>query len=227
MTFQLAEVVPWRRSFDEDASMFALSEQDLHKTILGCADGPASFNCELTQRGGSIISVDPLYACRTDQIKQRIDDTFDEVLKQTRKNSHEFIWKSVSSVRELGRVRMEAMAKVLSDFDRGRSEGRYMPQRLPNLSFSDGQFDMALCSHFLFLYSDQLDLEFHIRSIEEMCRVSREASIFPLLKLGASASTHLPAVVDHLEEEGYKADIAKVPYEFQRGGNKMLRVSKD
>ncbi|HWQ18211.1 MAG TPA: hypothetical protein VN455_00415 [Methanotrichaceae archaeon] len=226
MTFQLANVVPWGRSFEEYISMFALSEQDLHKSILGCADGPASFNCELTERGGSIISVDPLYEYGGQQIKQRIDETFNEIMKQTRENMNEFIWTNISSVEELGRVRMEAMAKFLFDYDRGRSEGRYRPQSLPSLSFSDDQFQMALCSHFLFLYSDHLDLEFHIRSIREMCRVSCEARIFPLTKLGASISPHLQAVVDHFEDEGYEVDIARVPYEFQRGGNQMLRIRK-
>jgi hypothetical protein len=226
MTFQLANVVPWGRSFEEYISMFALSEQDLHKPILGCADGPASFNCELTGRGGDVVSADPLYECRAEQIKSRIDETFKEIMKQTRENRDEFVWKQIQSADELGRLRMEAMQKFLSDYDCGRSEGRYRPQSLPSLSFSDGQFNMALCSHFLFLYSDHLDLEFHVRSIKEMCRVSCEARIFPLLKLGASTSPHLQAVVDHFEDEGYEIDIVRVPYEFQRGGNRMLRVSK-
>ncbi|MCI5142695.1 MAG: SAM-dependent methyltransferase, partial [Candidatus Electrothrix sp. ATG1] len=43
MTFQLKEIVPWGRSFQEYVAMFALSEDDLGKRILGCGDGPASF----------------------------------------------------------------------------------------------------------------------------------------------------------------------------------------
>jgi hypothetical protein len=41
--------------------MFALSDADLRGRVLGCADGPASFNAEATRRGTSIISADPLY----------------------------------------------------------------------------------------------------------------------------------------------------------------------
>lgn len=44
------------------------------------------------------------------------------------------------------------------DFPQGRIEGRYLPQSAPVLSFPDGSFDLALSSHFLFLYSDHLDL---------------------------------------------------------------------
>ena len=137
---------------------------------------------------------------------------------------HQFVWEPISSIEELGRLRMEAMGKFLVDYDRGKEEGRYRSESLPSLSFSDGQFHFALCSHFLFLYSDQLDLEFHIESIREMCRVSKEARIFPLLQLGASPSPHVPAVVDYFEDAGYGVDIVRVPYEFQRGGNQMLRI---
>jgi len=137
---------------------------------------------------------------------------------------HEFIWDRDSSIEELGNLRMQAMDKFLADYDHGKRDGRYRPESLPSLSFSDGQFSLALCSHFLFLYSNQLDLEFHIESIREMCRVAKEVRVFPLLQLGASPSPHLPAVVDHFEYVGYEADVVPVPYEFQRGGNQMLRI---
>jgi len=53
MAFELTHAVPWGRSFDEYVAMFALSDDDLQRRLLGCADGPASFNCELTRRGGN------------------------------------------------------------------------------------------------------------------------------------------------------------------------------
>ena len=50
--FSLEKVVPWGRSFAEYIRMFSLTEEDLEKRILGCGDGPASFNAELTKKGG-------------------------------------------------------------------------------------------------------------------------------------------------------------------------------
>ena len=44
MTFTLDRIVPWGRTFDEYRAMFALSTTDLEGRILGCGDGPASFN---------------------------------------------------------------------------------------------------------------------------------------------------------------------------------------
>ena len=61
MAFTLEKVVPWGRSFDEYVAMFALSKHDLEKRILGCGDGPASFNATHFRHGGKIISADPLY----------------------------------------------------------------------------------------------------------------------------------------------------------------------
>jgi Regulator of ribonuclease activity B len=59
--FQLNEVVPWGRSFDEYCRMFALSDEDLTLRILGCCEGPASFNAKVTRRGSTVISCDPIY----------------------------------------------------------------------------------------------------------------------------------------------------------------------
>jgi hypothetical protein len=44
MVMKLNEVVPFGRSLDEYRHMFALTEDDLSKHILGAADGPARFS---------------------------------------------------------------------------------------------------------------------------------------------------------------------------------------
>jgi hypothetical protein len=62
MSFTLNQVVPWGRSFEEYVAMFALTDVDLGGRILGCGDGPASFNAVLTSRGGRIVSVQAVTA---------------------------------------------------------------------------------------------------------------------------------------------------------------------
>ena len=226
MAFQLKNIVPWGRSLAEYTAMFALSRDDLEKRILDCGSGPASFNAELTQQGQAVVSVDPLYAFSVEQIRNRIDETFDKVMQQTRENAGEFVWKHIRSIDDLGAVRMKAMQTFLSDYPQGRLDGRYLAQVVPSLSFPDGAFDLAVCSHFLFLYSDHLDLGFHIEAITELCRVSGEARIFPLLQLGATPSPHVRPVSAHFRAEGYEVAQVPVSYEFQRGGNQMLRIRK-
>ena len=226
MSFSLDQVVPWGRSFDEYVAMFALSAEDLRRSFVGCGDGPASFNADLSARGGRIISIDPLYQFSAEQIATRIDETYEIVMEQTRRNRHEFVWNLIPSVADLGRARMAAMRRFLADYDLGKRDGRYLPASLPSLPFRDCQFDLVLCSHFLFLYSEQRSLEFHIASILEMMRVSKEARIFPLLELGAVRSRHLDAILEALQGEQCSASVQRVPYEFQRGGNEMLRVRR-
>ncbi len=224
MAFTLDQVVPWGRSFGEYVAMFDLSADDLGKRILGCGDGPASFNATLSGRGGRVVSVDPLYRFSAGDIKDRIAATFDVVLEQTRQNADEFVWTRIQSVEDLGQLRLAAMEEFLADYPAGRLAGRYREAGLPSLPFSPGEFDLALCSHLLFLYSRQFSAEFHVESIKELCRVAPEVRIFPLLELGARPSRHLEPVIAQLATDGYAVEVKSVPYEFQKGGNRLLRV---
>src|SRR6185369_3711946 len=150
--FTLDQVVPWGRSFDEYRRMFALTDEDLNRRIIGCGDGPASFNAEATRRGCSVISCDPIYRFEKSQIQQRIVATYDEIMEQTRRNSHEFVWgDGIRTVEELGDARMAAMRTFLNDYASGKASGRYIEAELPTLPFANAAFDLALCSHFVFL----------------------------------------------------------------------------
>ena len=222
--FTLDEVVPWGRSFDEYHRMFALSDDDLTRTVLGCGDGPANFNAEATSRGATVISCDPIYRWEAVHIRERIAATYDRILEQTRRNADEFVWDSIRSVDELGQVRMAAMEAFLDDYTQGKAQRRYVEGELPRLPFPDSSFDLALCSHLLFLYSTQLGEIFHRQSLRDLCRVAREVRIFPLLELGGHRSPHIAPCVDELREAGHDVSIESVSYEFQRGGNQMMRI---
>lgn len=206
--------------------MFALSDADLEGRIVGCGDGPASFNVEATLAGTSVTSVDPLYRWPATAIRDRIDATYGTVIEQTRRNSHEFVWTTITSVEALGTIRAAAMARFLEDYELGRRRGRYLPAALPALPFRPATFDLSLCSHYLFLYSEHLTFEFHIDAIREMLRVAREVRVFPLLELGAIRSRHLDRLLRSVNWDGTDAEVRRVPYEFQRGGNEMLVVRR-
>jgi hypothetical protein len=224
MGFTLDKVMPWGRSYDEYVSMFNLTEKDLSLRILGCGDGPAAFNTALTKRGGSVVSVDPVYVFDTAQIRGRIAETYETVMAQMHNNQGDYVWEDISSVEQLGKVRMSAMEDFLADFDAGKQQGRYIAGELPSLPFESGKFDIALSSHFLFLYSAHLSAEFHIRALQEMLRVAHEVRIFPLLALDGAASPYLKAANEYFSAKGFSVDTMRVPYEFQRGGNEMLVV---
>jgi hypothetical protein len=222
--FTLDQVVPWGRSFDEYQRMFALTSDDLRLRIIGCGDGPASFNAEATRRGIRVTSCDPIYRYDAGQLRDRIAATCDVVLEQTRRNVAEFVWETIASIDELRRIRMTAMNEFLDDYPQGRVEGRYIDAELPRLPCEDSSFDLALCSHFLFLYTEQLGEPFHRNAIRELCRVASEVRIFPLLALGSTPSPFVTPLMDQLSAQGYDVSIERVPYEFQRGGNRMMRI---
>ena len=111
-------------------------------------------------------------------------------------------------------------------YEAGKIEGRYLIGELPKLDINDQQYDIALCSHFLFLYSEQFDYKFHLAAILEMLRIAKEVRIFPLLTLAMDKSPYLERLLNELETRGYKTITEQVKYELQKGGNEMLRITK-
>jgi hypothetical protein len=230
MTIKLAEVIPWGRSLDEYRRMFSLTAEDLSGRILGCGDGPASFNAEATALGHRVVSCDPIYAFSPAEIERRVEECYETVISQVKKNVDGFVWDYFRDPDHLGECRLAAMRRFLAEFERGKQEGRYVTASLPRLPFQARQFSLALVSHLLFLYSTQLSLEFHLAAFEELLRVAGEVRVFPLLDLDRHWSHHVEPVREHLERAGFEVEVVAVEYEFQRAeghkGNRMMRLHR-
>jgi hypothetical protein len=228
MSMKLSEVIPRGRSFEEYARMFALTGEDLAGTILGCGDGPASFNAVATARGHRVVSCDPIYALSASEIERRVEECYDAVISQVKWNPDGFVWTHFRDPDHLGECRLAAMRRFLADFEKGMQEGRYVAASLPALPFADGQFSLALVSHLLFLYSEQLGLDFRTAAVEELLRVAGEVRVFPLLDLDRQWSPHVGPVRDCLTLAGFGVEVVAVGYEFQKAedhaGNRMMRV---
>lgn len=224
MGFKLDKIILWGRSLKEYIGMFDLTPNEFNLAILDCGGGPASFNAQMTSQRCNVISCDPIYQFSADEINGRIQETYQTVIDGVKANSTNYVWQNIESAEQLGKIRMEAMNHFLDDFPLGLSQGRYVLDELPNLSFKKRQFDLALVSHLLFTYSDHLSLEFHLNSIKELCRVAKEVRIFPLLNVSGQSNLLLP-VIENLQKSGYKAETQRVNYEFQKGGNQLLKVS--
>jgi len=203
--------------------MFSLSNIDLEKRILGCSDGPASFNAEATASGTSVISADPVYQFNAEQIGSEIDRTYPQIMQEVSKNRADFRWGKIQDIDALGKTRMDAMKTFLADYEKGKRSGRYINASLPALPFSDAEFELALCSHYLFLYSDQVSREEHILSIKELCRVADEVRIYPLISMkNSEKSPYLEPAISALKADGIKVSLAPVEYEFQKGATEMM-----
>ncbi|MDI9257907.1 hypothetical protein [Flavobacterium sedimenticola] len=225
MAFELKSVVPWGRNMGEYKIMFDLSNDDLNHKIISFGDGPASFNYEMTKLGKSVTSLDPIYQFVKDEIQQRIAETKDTILEQIHNNRDKFLWTTIKSIPDLEHIRMEAMNAFIEDFELGKVQGRYVCHELPMVTeFKDLSFDLGLSSHFLILYAG-LGLDFHLKSISEMLRICKEIRIFPLLNLNGHESEVLKEIIAYFESD-FEINIHKVDYEFQKGGNRLLKITR-
>lgn len=222
MAVTLDRIVPFGRSLAEYRLMFALSEADLQRSVLSVADGPASFNAEATALGASIRSIDPIYQFSGSAIRQRFNAVVDDIIAQVRATPEDWCWTVHASPEALRASRVQTLEAFLADYDRGRQAGRYCCGALPHLDCADGEFDLVLCSHFLLLYSEHLDYEFHRQALRELLRVGREVRVFPLLTLKGHPSPYLDALVTEFGAGGYQTEIVPVRYELQKGGKEML-----
>ena len=57
-----------------------------------------------------------------------------------------------------------------------------------------------------------------------MLRVAQEVRVFPLLTLGRQHSSHLDSVCEYFRGADRTCIIETVDFEFQRGGDQMLRI---
>ena len=221
---ELSEVVPWGRTCAEYRAMFTLGDEMLQRRLLDCGAGPSSFTAEWTASGGQVTACDPLYAFDVESIRRRFDASVDTVMGQVRARPDRWSWTYHAGPDALLAARHRAIDRFTEDLPRGLLAGRYVHASLPELPFASRSFDVALCSHFLFLYSEQFSADFHLGSVRELCRVAGEVRIFPLLTLDQERSPHLDAVCSLACELGLVASIERVSYQLQRGGDEMLRI---
>lgn len=226
MAVALDQIVPWGRTRREYESMFRLAGAELSSGILDCGGGPASFAAEMAAAGHRVVSADPIYTRPGPEIRGRFDETARRILSQVRASPNDWVWSFHRDPDDLRANRRAALERFLADYEPGARQGRYVTAALPNLPFANGAFGLALCSHLLFLYSDLLSAEFHLRSLIELARVAREIRVFPLLNLDLKPSRHVEGVRSSLAAQGLASEIVRVDYELQRGGNKMLRLFK-
>jgi hypothetical protein len=227
MAMHLENIVPFGRSLDEYIHMFTLTEEDFSRSILSVGDGPASFNAEGTKLGYQIKSIDPLYIFTADQIRARFNAVIDNIIDQITNTADDWVWTYHKSPAALRTHREQVMDLFAADYAAGKASNRYEVGEMPTLKYSDSAYNLGLSSHFLFLYSDHLDQQFHLDSIIEMLRVCQEVRIFPLLTLMLQTSPYLQPIITQLQNIGFNCEIQQVNYELQPGGNQMLKITRN
>ena len=217
------------RTYAEYLDIFGLDEAVLGQgRILDCPSGASSFALEAARKGYDVTACDILYDRSATELFERGKKDIAHVFEKFDGVSHLYSWDYYRSKQQVMTLRNTALELFAEDFSCCSAEGRYIPAGLPRLPFPDGMFSLVLSAHFLFLYGDRLDLDFHKACLEELVRVcSGEVRIFPLVGLDAKPYPHMDAILHFLAVKGIRMDIVKVPFEFQRGSDHMMRLSRN
>jgi ubiquinone/menaquinone biosynthesis C-methylase UbiE len=220
--FDLDGVVPWGRTAAEYEDIFALGDVAAGARVLDCGGGPASFAAEWGDRGRRVVSLDPIHALPTHSVRARFEAARGAMLRGMQQAHARFVWSYYPTPESVVDLRERALARFLADRDVAPG-ARYVAGALPRLPFAAQSFDLVLCSHLLFLYSDELDTELHRRALREMLRVGREVRIYPLQDMEGRPSRHLEPVLESLRGIA-EVELVPLAFEFQRGSTRMLRA---
>ncbi len=220
----LDKVVLLGRTLDEYRRYFALDLESLRgKAILDVASGVSSFCAEANQLGLNVTAFDAIYDLAAEEIQPRCETDLDHVVGAVR-NLKTYRWDFYKSPENLRLFRERAYRTFLADY-REQREKRYVPGRLPVLPFRDGRFDLTLVSYLLFAYKDQLEYEFHKKSLLEIMRVTRgEARLYPVVTFEGSRSTYVERLKQDRELRHLAFEEVQTDFEFLLNSNYYLRV---
>ncbi|WP_308638724.1 class I SAM-dependent methyltransferase [Paenibacillus silvisoli] len=219
------------RSFEEYVLMFDLEQKDLAAcgSMLDIAAGASSFTAEAHGRGLDAYAVDPRYELAP---KQLIGDAGEEIAVSTAKLaqlSDRFDFSYYGDLDRHRAGREASLAKFASHYGAAEvRENRYRSGTLPNLPFEDNRFGLVLCSHFLFLYEEQFDYDFHLAAVLDMMRVCKPGGsvrIYPLISLKWEPYAHLEQLLEAVRAEGAEAGCFRSKLPFIPGSELGLFVN--
>jgi hypothetical protein len=222
----LERIVFIGRTFEEYMEIFSLSKEELKgKKILDCPSGACSFTSVGNKMGLDVTACDIAYYHDANDLKQKGFQDIEHAMAHVRNDKENYVWNYFSDVEELRKERLNALISCSEDML--ESPERYIPATLPVLPFEDGEFDIILSAHLLFMYADRLNNDFHISTLNELLRISKgEVRIFPLVDLKGKRYEHIDHIKYHLQDSGCTFEKVKVAYEFQNNTNSMLVIKK-
>ncbi|MFQ4141131.1 class I SAM-dependent methyltransferase [Chlorogloeopsis sp. ULAP02] len=223
---QLDRVVFFGRTLSEYLKFFDLDlSQWKGCKILDCPSGAASFVAEANNMGIHAVACDLLFNLDENVLFDKGKADFEHVVERVALVPQFYNWEFYGGLEEFKKYRKLAFQRFAQDYTIGKKAGRYIFAELPKLPFANQSFDLALSGHFLFLYSDEFNYNFHLNSILELYRVcSQEVRIYPLQGKNAKLYPFLDNLLSDLQAVGITAEIVEVNWEFQKGSNQMLRL---
>ncbi|QTL97887.1 hypothetical protein GM661_07785 [Iocasia frigidifontis] len=222
---ELEEVVLIGRTFEEYYKMFALEELNLAKEkILDVASGVSSFGATAREDGYDVISSDRIYQFSADEIEDKCSNDLVEVMDKLKGIKELYKWKFFKNIDHLEKHREKAYKTFIKDFSQTKGVN-YKFVEYPGSNFRDKEFSISLVSHFLFMYDEHLDYDFHKRTLKELIRITKkEIRIFPLVNLKSEKSDFVQRIMEDKDFAKFRFKKEDVDYEFVKGGNQILKI---
>lgn len=213
------------RTFEEYVNMFDLSIANLkNKKVLDCPAGACSFSATARENGLDVEACDIAYYFNNVELYNKGKEDIKHMINKMEKSKSNYNWTFFNDTDDLKDYRIEALDTCVKDMK--LYQEKYHAVELPQLPFSDNEFDILLSAHFLFLYSEAFDFNFHIQTLEEMLRVTKEEiRIFPLVNIEGDRYEELDKIIHTLNERGYNTEEVQVNYEFQSNANSFLKIN--
>ena len=190
------------RSFDEYVRMFDLKmETAASGPVLDVAGGASSFTAQLQERGIAATAADPFYAGEPERVLAEARKEIGVSSAKLAAAIASYDWSYYGSPERHRELREASYVRFAADFTRSDAASRYVAASLPRLPFADESFSLTVCSHFLFLYGEQFDENFHRAALSEMLRVTRkggEVCVYPLVTLAWQTPLYLPDLLKDL-----------------------------
>ncbi|KIL37763.1 methylase [Gordoniibacillus kamchatkensis] len=228
--YQQTGVAMTCRSYEEYVRMFALAEDRLQGlSILDMAGGASSFAAEAAGRGNGVTAVDPLYAMSAEEIREHGEREIEVSTAKLAGLAHQYRWDFYGSLDRHRAMRVQSLHRFLADYGAEHPAVTYMQALLPKLPLSGDRFDLTLCSHFLFLYEDQFDYDFHRAAVAELLRVTKpggEVRVYPLFNFRTEQYSHLDRLRRDIEAEGAASRLEESQLPFLPNSGHLLVFRK-
>lgn len=218
------------RSYQEYKEMFMLKEDLLSNgKILDIASGASSFTAELNQKGYEAIAVDPLYTLTSEEIYDFGKQEIMIASQKLSKNEQLFTWNNYESLKHHDEIRRHSLHQFIESYRKDKHKERYITAQLPFLPFENDTFSLIFCNHFLFLYQEQFDYNFHLDSIKEMIRITKKGGsilIYPLVGFKDEMYPYLGDLIKALNNNGVVAKIDDTKFQFLPSATNYLTIIK-
>lgn len=218
------------RSFQEYRDMFVLQEEDFRKgPVLDVSAGASSFTSELKNQGYQAFAVDPLYTNSSEDLKVRGLKEIEESTEKLAGVSYLYDWSYYDSLENHQMNRKHSLTQFISDYERYKNNGRYVAGKLPNLPFANDTFSLIICNHFLFLYEEQFDFDFHYAALKELLRICKrdgEVRVYPTVGFDHKTYRKMDSLQRALERDGACVDYINTDFRFLKNATHVLRLRK-